>query len=111
MSLASVLGAIDGKTVSSIEAAIGPFGIVVTEVEFPGTNSSPTGPTVQDLLTSRDGIIWSSQNLDQVAGVQWRRWPTWHVTANTFVVTVQAARTSSDGNSPVPERVLVGAVR
>ncbi|MGH9124508.1 MAG: hypothetical protein ACRDZ8_07255 [Acidimicrobiales bacterium] len=111
VSLASVLGPTDGKTVSSTEAAIGPFGIVATEVEFPGTNSSPTGPTVQELLTSRDGITWSSQNLDQVAGVPVATVANVAVTANTFVLTVQAARTSSDVNAPAPERVLVGAAR
>ena len=121
-SLDQVLGPIPANdTVQADSAAIGPFGIALVASEQPSASSTQIalgkasatapGPIVVDqrLLVSRDGITWSNQSLDQLAGATSNDVANLAVTANRFIVTAQLAGTMT--NLPTPEVVLVGTAR
>jgi hypothetical protein len=63
--------------------------------------------TSERLLVSRDGITWSDQTLDKLAGSAIADISNLVVTANRFIVAVLL----NNGQRPQPEAVLVGTAR
>ena len=109
--LSKVMAALPaGSQVYGVGAAIGPFGIAVA-VSITSDSTAPLGPSGYDLHApvSRDGLTWSDEVLDQLAGTTIAEVPKIVVTGNRFIVTAQ--HPVPKDNPPAPETVLVATAR
>lgn len=114
-SLAGLVDAPAGSRLSVASSGVGPFGVVAVVAAMP--DSSKTGGPARDgdpdyrVLTSRDGITWQSDKLDDIAGTTIMGSGYVLVTGNQALITAMPKYDPLKTKSPPPPITMVGSAR